>query len=147
MNVADKTRPLWICPRCRRRFLAADVWHACSQHELDEHFAGKPENIRELYEAWLTFVEKHGGPVTVVPQKTRINIQARRRFASAVIRRNWVECGMWLKRSATHPLFTRVQRETEREFVYIFRLAEKSQLDKELAALVKEAYRDGLQEK
>lgn len=147
MSVAEKTTPLWTCARCGRRFLAANVWHACSQRELDEHFADKPANIRGLYEAWLAFVENNGGPITVLPQKTRIGFMAHRRFASAVVRRNWIECGLWLKRAATHPLFTRVQRETEREFVYIFRLTETSQLDKELAALVKEAYRGGLQEK
>lgn len=147
MSVAEKTTPLWTCARCGRRFLAANVWHACSQRELDEHFADKPANIRGLYEAWLAFVENNGGPITVLPQKTRIGFLAHRRFASVVVRRNWIECGLWLKRAATHPLFTRVQRETEREFVYIFRLTETSQLDKELAALVKEAYRGGLQEK
>jgi hypothetical protein len=147
MSFAEKTTPLWTCSRCGRRFLTANVWHACSQRELDEHFADKPANIRRLYEAWLAFVENNGGPTTVLPQKTRISFQAHRRFANMVIRKNWIECGLWLKHAATHPLFTRVQLETKHEFVYIFRLTEPSQLDKELAALVKEAYRGGLQDK
>lgn len=147
MNDTEQTTPLWICPRCRRRFLAVNVWHACSQRELDEHFEGKPPAIRALYESWLAFVERNGGPITVVPQKTRISFQARHRFANAVIRKGWIECSLWLERAAVHPLFMRVQRETEREFVYIFRLMDDTQLDKELAALVKQAYRGGLQEK
>ncbi len=147
MTVADKTTPLWICPRCRRRFLTSNVWHACTERELDEHFTGKPAQVRELYEAWLAFVERNGGPITVVPQKTRISFQAHRRFASVMVRKGWVECGLWLRRAATHPLFTRIQRETEREFVYTFRLTDKSQMDKELAALVKDAYRAALEEK
>jgi len=147
MTVADKTTPLWICPRCRRRFLTPNVWHACTERELDEHFTGKPAGIRELYEAWLVFVERNGGPITVVPQKTRIGFQARARFASVMIRRGWIDCSLWLNHAAKHPLFTPVKRETEREFVYTFRLTDKSQLDKELAALVKDAYRASLEEK
>ncbi len=147
MTVIDQTTPLWICPRCRRRFLAANVWHACTEQELDEHFEGKSAEVRALYEAWLTFVERNGGPITVVPQKTRISFQARNRFASVLIRKSWIDCGIWLKRPVQHPLFARVQRETEREFVYTFRLTDKTQMDKDLAALVKEAYRTGLEEK
>lgn len=147
MSFAEITTPLWICPNCKRRFVTRNTWHACSQHELDEHFADKPPRVRELYDAWQAFVEKHGGPVTVIPHKTRINFQARACIGGAVVHKNWLEANLYLQRAAAHALFTRIQRVTERDQVYTFKLTDESELDKALAALVKEAYRGGLQEK
>lgn len=147
MSVTENTTPLWMCPNCRRRFVTPNTWHACSQHDLDEHFANKPPRVRELFDAWQAFVEKHGGPVTVIPHKTRINFQARACMGGAVAHKNWLEANLCLQRAAVHPLFMRIQRVTGRHRVHTFKLTDKSELDKALAALVKEAYRGGLQEK
>ncbi len=146
MSFDEKTTPLWKCPRCGHRFVMHNKWHSCSQLELDEHFAGKPPHVRELYAAWLDFVQEHGGPLMVIPQKTRITFQVCVRFGGAIIRRDWVECGLWLKRSVEHPLFRRVERVAARDYIRYFRLTDPAQLDQELAALVKEAYRVGSQE-
>ncbi len=145
MPVKDETRPLWTCPRCGHRFVTRNMWHSCSQVKLEEHFQGRDVSIRKLFDAWLAFIEKHGGPVTVIPQKTRISFQVRVRFAGATIRKNWVECGLWLKRKVDDPRFERVEVIPPRNYVYHFRLTEKTQLDKTLAEYVKEAYEVGKQ--
>ncbi|HEY6056584.1 MAG TPA: hypothetical protein VIV06_01055, partial [Candidatus Limnocylindrales bacterium] len=38
--------PLWICPRCGHRFVSANIWHSCSQHSVDEHFAIAEPRVR-----------------------------------------------------------------------------------------------------
>lgn len=101
----NQTKPLWTCPRYGNRFVTPNMWHSCNQVALQAHFAGKTARQRELFNAWLAFVQKHGGPVTVIPQKTRISFQARVRFAGALIRRNWIECRLWLKRRVEDPVF------------------------------------------
>jgi hypothetical protein len=146
MPASDATTPLWTCPRCGHRFVTRNMWHSCSQHELDEHFEGKPARVRELYDAWFAFVSQFG-ELTVIPQKTRISFQVRVRFAGAVIRKNWLECGFWLKRSVKDSRFQRVQKVTARDYIYTFRLTNESQLDKTMREYVREAYKVGRQEK
>ncbi len=97
-----QTKPLWTCPRCGHRFVSPNMAHSCLQVELSTHFAGKDKRIRKLFDAWLAFVRKFGGPVTVNSQKSQITFQARIRFAGATVRRQWVECGFWLKRPDGH---------------------------------------------
>jgi hypothetical protein len=121
-----------------------NMWHSCSQHNLEEHFKGKPARVRELFNVWLDFV-KQFGEVTVIPQKTRISFQVRVRFAGAVIRKNWVECGFWLKRQIKDERFTRVEKITARDYVYTFRLTDESQLDKTMKKYLREAYKVGCQ--
>jgi hypothetical protein len=48
-------------------------------------------------------VARASGPVTVYAQKTRIVIQARVRFAGAVVRQRWLDAALWLKRRIAHP--------------------------------------------
>jgi hypothetical protein len=146
MPSSDATTPLWTCPRCGHRFVTRNMWHSCSQHELDEHFEGKPGRTRELFDAWFHFVSQFGA-VTVIPQKTRISFQVRVRFAGAVIRKNWVECGFWLKRLVKDERFQRVEKITARDYIYYFRLTDESQLDKKMKEYLREAYAAGCQTK
>jgi hypothetical protein len=137
-------RPLWTCPSCGHQFVTANIWHSCTRYTLDHHFTGRDPKLRDLFDAWLAFVERNG-PVTVIAQKTRISFQVRVRFAGAIIRKSYIECGFWLKRRVESPRFQRVEAFTKHDFGYYFRLTDKSQLDDELAGWVREAYEVGCQ--
>lgn len=134
-------RPQWRCPRCGNTFTTPRMSHSCVAVALDEHFVGKPTHIRELFDAYLAFVERHGGPVTVIPQRSRIALQRRVRFGSVVVRRQWVDVALWLKRRAEHPLLTKVDDLGALAQYHWFRLTDPGQLDDGLGALVAEAYR------
>jgi hypothetical protein len=108
------------------------MWRSCTQVDLEAHFARKAAHQRDLFNVWLAFVQKHGGPVMVISQKTRINFQAQVHFAGALNRRNWIECSLWLKRRVDDPRFQGMERITARDHVYYFRLADISQPDEKM---------------
>jgi hypothetical protein len=108
--------------------------------DLSTHFAGRPPEIRELFDAWLAFVERAGGPTTVLPQKTRIALQRRVRFGSVHVRQRWLDCGLWLRRRADHPRLHRIDDFGPAAQYHWFRLRDPAELDGALAALVAEAY-------
>jgi hypothetical protein len=140
-----KKKPLWKCPRCGHRFVTANMWHSCGHVALAAHFENKPPHLRALFDAWLKYVEQFG-PVTVIPQKTRICFQVRVRFAGAVVRSTYLRCSFWLKRKVTHALIEKVEQYAARDFVYHFRLDNTAALKTPgLRALVREAYRVGCQ--
>lgn len=114
-------KPLWTCPACGRGFANANQSHACGRHDLESHFAGRPPLVREIYEAFLAMLEEQG-PVTVLPEKTRIAFQTRMSFAQLTVRRNWVLGHFVLARRAEDPLFTRVETISPRNHVHHFRL-------------------------
>jgi hypothetical protein len=135
-----RTRPLWRCPRCGRRFVTRNLWHSCGRHRLADHFAGKPANLRATFRRWVA-VARSCGPVTVYAQKTRIVIQARVRFAGAVVRQEWLDAGLWLKRRVTHPKVRRIEDFGKLGYGVHFRLTAPADIDRSLAALMREAYR------
>ncbi len=100
-------RPLWRCKACDRAFANRNQSHACGKADLEHHFDGKPPEIRAIFDAFLARLEALG-PVTVLPQKTRIAFQTRMSFAQLTPRRRWVDGHLVLAERCEHPLFRRI---------------------------------------
>jgi len=138
-------KPLWRCPKCGHKFVTRNLWHSCARHKLADHFDGKAAELREVLQGFVGLARRCG-PVTVYAQKTRIVIQGRVRFAGAVVRKNWLDASMWLKRRAEHPRLVRVEDFGPLGFGHHFRLARRTDIDDALSQLMREAYRIGQQE-
>jgi hypothetical protein len=138
-------KPLWRCPKCGHEFVTRNLWHSCGRYEVVHHFIGKPAELREVFVEFVELAQRCG-PVTVYAQKTRIVIQARVRFAGAVVRKSWLDASMWLKRRAKHPRLIRIEAFGSLGFGHHFRLASRGDIDPALGQLMREAYRIGKQE-
>ena len=137
-------RPLWPCPACGRAFANANQPHACGRYELEDHFDGKPALVRDIYAAFLAMLEAIG-PVTVLPEKTRIAFQTRMSFAQLTLRRHWVLGHFVLARRVEDPAFTKVETISARNHVHHFRLEAAEEVER-LQDFAREAYAVGRQE-
>lgn len=137
--------PLWICPKCQRRFANRNQRHTCGLTTLAAHFDGKPEAIRELYQALESAIFALG-PVRILPEKTRIAFQVRMSFAVAQPRKRWLDGHLVLARRIDHPRFRRVETFSRRNHLHAFRLTSKADLDAEFIGWLKEAYAVGRQD-
>jgi len=137
-------RELWTCPKCGHRFVTANLWHSCGQHELDDHFRGKPLTRRDTFDAFLDSVSACG-PVTVYAQKTRIVCQVRVRFGSAFVRRRWVDVALWLRHRVDHARLVKVESFGPSVFMHVFRLESPSDVDVRLREHIAAAYAVGCQ--
>jgi hypothetical protein len=137
--------PLWKCPKCGHRFVTRNLWHSCVRVALADHFRGKPVERKKTWDQWLA-AARECGPVQSYAQKSRIVIQARVRFAGAVVHASYLDAGLWLRRRATHPLLRRVEDYGPLGVVHRFRLEAPTDIDAPLRALMHEAYRVGTQE-
>jgi len=140
-----KKKPLWTCPKCRHKFVTRNMWHSCGRFRITDHFKGKDPITRKLFHAFKTLVRTFG-PATVYAQKTRIVFQTRARFAGVLVRKNRLEIGLWLKRRREHPRLYRIEFYPPNDYVHRIRLAHLSEIDRELAQFVREAYKVGRQE-
>ena len=137
-------RPLWRCPKCGRRFANRNQSHACGRHTLAAHFAGKPPAIRALFDAVAAAV-KRCGPVTILPEKTRIAFQVRMSFAQVTPRAGWLDGHVVLARRFEHPRFRRIDTISRRNHVHHFRLFTLGDVDADVDAWLREAYAVGEQ--
>jgi hypothetical protein len=82
------------------------------------------------------------GPVTVYAQKTRIVLQARVRFASVVVRGEWLDAGLWLRHRVKHPRVQRIEDFGRLGYGVHFRLRNPGDIDGRIIKFVREAYAD-----
>jgi hypothetical protein len=137
-------RPLWRCPRCQRRFANRNQSHSCGRHDLKTHFDGKPAEVRAIFDAVLKAIRRNG-PVTVLPEKTRIAFHVRMSFAQLTPRVRWVEGHVVLARRLEHPRFRRIDTISPRNHVHHFRLSSLSDVDEAVKDWLTEAYAVGQQ--
>ena len=138
------TPSLWTCARCGRAFANRNQSHSCGRWTLDHHFTGKAPRVREIYEAFLAMLERFG-PVTVLPEKTRIAFQVRMSFAQLTVRRQWVLGHLVLARRVEDPPFTKVETISQRNHIHHFRLDGPDDVEA-LQPYAREAYSVGRQE-
>jgi len=138
------TGPLWTCPRCGRGFANRNQTHTCGLGTLDAHLAGRDPEVVAIFWRLVELAERNG-PVTVLPEKTRVAFQVRMSFAAVTPRRRWVDGHVVLARRLKHPRFRRVDSFSPRNHVHHFRLARLDEVDDEVAAWLAEAYRVGQQ--
>jgi len=136
---------LWTYPECGHRFVTKNMWHSCSNYPLAYHFEGRLRQVRLTFDRFLEVVE-NCGPVEVIPQKTRIAIQAEVRFAGCIVRKRWLLANLWLTRRVSHPKLQRVEEYGPRSYGHRFRLDSPDDIDGALAELVQESYAVGLRE-
>jgi hypothetical protein len=90
-------------------------------------------------------VASKNGPITVLPEKTRIALQVRMSFAAFVIRRNWVDGHVVLARRFENPRFRRIETFSPRNHLHAFRFESVEEVDDEVSSWLTEAYQVGRQ--
>jgi len=88
---------------------------------------------------------KRCGPVRVVPEKTRIAFQVRMSFAAVSLRRDRIVGHVVLARRLENPRFTKIEYISPRNHVHSFCFYSRKELDREVLAWLREAYRVGQQ--
>jgi hypothetical protein len=135
---------MWACPECGRSFANRNQSHFCSHVRLEHHFDGREPNVLATFDRLLA-AARTSGPVTVLPEKTRIAFQVRMSFAAFTLRKRWVDGHVVLARRMESPRFRRIDYISPRNQVHVFRLTEPSEVDAEVTAWLAEAYSVGEQ--
>jgi hypothetical protein len=86
------------------------------------------------------------GPVTMIPQKTRVVFMVRVRYAGAYPRKNSLLCSFALARHVEDPRFIRIEHYAPHFIGHTMRIDSEDQLDAQVQRWLKEAYRVGTQE-
>jgi hypothetical protein len=119
------------------------MWHSCGAYSLEDLFARSEPGVFQLYLDLVRLVEAIG-PVTVIPQKTRISIQAQVRFLGCYPRKNYLQVGFWFAREIPSPRFLKITKYAPKAYVHEIRVASKDEYDEEFTGWVYEAYQVGL---
>lgn len=137
-------RPLWTCPKCGHEFVNANQYHSCNRLTIEDTFAGKPADIRRLFDRFRAMVESLG-PVKTVAYRDNVAFMVRVRFARAMPRSRWLDVAFWLRRRMDNPRFQKVETLLPNAHVYLVRMTSPDEIDRQLKSWISEAYEIGCQ--
>jgi len=131
---------IWTCPRCGAPFANPNASHSCVDVELDAHFARAVPAVRAAFDR-LVDLAQVDGPVSVVPQKTRIVLAAPMRFLAVQVRRDRLVGHVLAERALAHGVVTEIVPDAYGTGLFMHRLSIRSadDLDEPFAELVREA--------
>jgi Domain of unknown function (DUF5655) len=140
--------PLWTCPKCGRRFVGRNMWHACGDYSIDRFLEGKGERARALFDRFESLIAACG-PYEVAPAKTRVAFMARVRFAGvSAISDRGMTIAFGLPRRLRSGRVRKVERYGRDWYGHFMRITSPDQLDEELQAWLRESYHQmGMQER
>jgi hypothetical protein len=139
-------KPLWICPKCKQKFVSKNLAHSCTQFTVDEFFRGNNPGLRSLYRKFVKFV-RQCGPIYININKTRISFQAKIRFCgvSRVLTDSML-AGFLMDREIDNERITKIEFIPPVYYVHYVKLKAEKDLDKELLGWIKESYKMGMRE-
>jgi hypothetical protein len=139
-----KQRPLWKCPKCGARLVTARMWHSCGRYKLSELFARSDIGVRRAFRKLARMV-RACGPVTMLPQKTRVVFMTRVRFVAVYPRKRSLEIGIELPERRPHPRFHKIESYTRHMHGHYLRIERADQLDAQVQLWLRASYRLGAQ--
>jgi hypothetical protein len=120
------------------------MWHSCGKFTLKDLFAKSDPNIPTLFRKFAGMV-RSCGPVTLIPQKTRVVFMDRVRFAGAYPRKSYLLCSIALPERFENPRFVKIESYTPNWHGHYFRVESAMDLDSEIQSWLHESYKVGQQ--
>jgi hypothetical protein len=120
------------------------MWHSCGKFELDALFAKSEPHVRRLFDRFAELVQSVG-PVTVIPQKSRVVFQVRVRFAGAVPRKSHLLVSFGFPRRVDSPRFHKIEQYAPRWYGHSCKVTSEADFDEEFMGWIREAYAVGEQ--
>jgi hypothetical protein len=133
---------VWTCPHCGAPFANPDASHSCVSVDIAAHFANAAPAVRGAFDR-LVELAQVDGPVSVVPQKTRIVLAAPMRFLAIQVRRDRLIGHVLHELPVEHPVVAEIVPDAYGSGLYLHRLSIQSpgDLDANFARLIRDAAR------
>ncbi len=106
---------------------------------VNEHFVGKPDEIRALYDRLVTVAETFG-PVEQDPKKTSIHLNRQTAFAGIAVRKTHIVLTIKSDRLIKSPRIFKSEQTSAKRFHHEIKLSAVEDLDTELQNWLKAAY-------
>jgi hypothetical protein len=140
----DGLRPLWQCPKCGAKLVTTNMSHSCGRYSLKALFAHSDPGVLRIFDRLAEMV-RECGPVTIIPQKTRVMFQVRVRFLGCMPRKAYLLCNFEFAQRKAHPRFRKIETYAPRWHGHELRVDSEQELDDQVAEWIREAYAVGEQ--
>lgn len=131
----------WRCPDCKRSFGRKNQSHECAPSgTVDDYFAGKPRELRTIYNAVERAITKLGKDVIVDPVQVTIMFKRARTFAETRAMKDRLRLFFILSRELHEPRIDKRLRISAHRCAHVVDLRSPKEVDREVRDWLAEAY-------
>jgi hypothetical protein len=127
----------WTCPRCARTFGHVDQVHSHDTEDVDAHFAGRPECLRESFDKLIGSLPTD---VQAEALRTVIVLSARRTFACITVQSKRLLVGVFLEQALDSSRVVKIDHVSARKFGSVVDVRGPGDVDDELQLWLRQAY-------
>jgi hypothetical protein len=127
----------WSCPRCGRTFARKDQFHSHDTMRIDDHFAGRAENLRMAFDQLIGSLPTD---VQVEALRTVIILSSGTTFAFITVQSKRLLVGLFLDRHHDSPRPMKVDVISARKVEITVEVRGPDDVDDELRLWVRRAY-------
>jgi len=131
---------LWVCPKCNRRFEKENQVHSCTVYPLDNHFRGREEVARPLYNRLEEEIKKKIGPFKVESLPCCIHLVSTFTFAAVYALKNKIRIHFALDHKLESPRIDKSSQISKNRYQHSIDIEKGDEIDKELISWLKHAY-------
>ena len=106
---------------------------------VSDHFDGKPDEVRELYQGLIDLVEKFG-PVEQDPKKTSIHLNRKTAFAGITVRREYLLLTIKSDRTIKSSRIFKSEKTASNRYHHEVKIGNAADLNPELQGWLRAAY-------
>ena len=127
----------WTCPECARTFARENQFHSHETEEIDAHFVGRPDRLRQSFDKLL---EALPSGFQVEPLRSVIVLSAGRTFAYVTVQTDRLLVGVFLGHHLDSPRVIKVDRVSARKIGSVIAVHGLGDVDDELQLWLRKAY-------
>lgn len=129
----------WTCPDCGKTFQITNQWHSCFKLSVDDHFANKSPQVKEVVDHLLDKVSNIG-KWTLNPVKSAILLRSTANFLSIKTKKDHVELEFQLNREEDIFPIHKIQRLSKNRVVHSLVLDHPEDINSQVLGWIRESY-------
>ena len=130
----------WQCPKCGRHFKNKNQTHSCRPYPLKNHFKGKEDIAKPLFDDLVAKIKKNIGPLKVQSLECCIHLDRISSFGAVFARKDKIRISFALNKKISSPHFSQVVKMSSVQYKYVVDITKKSEINKQLINWLKLAY-------
>ncbi|MFH1598547.1 MAG: DUF5655 domain-containing protein [Patescibacteria group bacterium] len=130
----------WQCPKCKREFTNKNQMHSCVIFPVQEHFVGKTDIARPLYDHLLAKIKKKVGPIKIESLPCCIHLVSHYTFMCVYARKDRIRIHFAHDKRIGSKRIDKAAQVSGSKYMSSLDIYSKKEIDKELITWLKDSY-------
>ncbi len=131
---------MWTCKKCNREFIKTNQSHSCVVYPIDNHFKGKGEKSKFLFNALVKSIKDNIGKLKVEALPCCIHIVSHYTFCGVWILKDKIRLDFRVDYQIVSKRFVKVEKLSANRTLYFVEIKEVDDIDSELLGWLRDSY-------